>query len=177
MSESPSLVARPRNPWRVSDRADPAALVLADRHYNRQKVGSPQYVPPGRCKCFLTAAEDALWVTSWPYPAYVKHAWPGAWINSLFRNEGPQLSSDLIAAAVSATRAYWDPPAIGIVSFVDADKTRKKRDPGRCYRRAGWTHVGFTKAGLYAFQQLPQQMPAADYSLVAPLMVNLWLNS
>ena len=48
---------------------------------------------------------------------------------------------------------------MGIVTFVDADKTRRKRDPGRCYRRAGWTHVGFTKGGLYAFQQKPEDMP------------------
>ena len=44
---------------------------------------------------------------------------------------------------------------------MDATKTRRKRDPGRCYRRAGWRHVGFTQAGLYAFQQLPDGMPEA----------------
>lgn len=157
------------NPWRASDRAEPAALRLADRHYNRQKVGTPQYVPPGRCLCFLTHNADALWVTSWPFAEYVRHEWPGAWVNSLFRNEGPTLSSELIAAAVAATRATWEPPALGIVSFVDAAKTRRKRDPGRCYRRAGWKHVGFTKGGLWAFQQLPFEMPAPDYSLVSPL--------
>jgi hypothetical protein len=47
------------------------------------------------------------------------------------------------------------------VTFVDADKTRRKRDPGRCYRRAGREHVGFTKGGLWAFQLLPDAMPAA----------------
>jgi hypothetical protein len=58
-------------------------------------------------------------------------------------------------------RAKWpDVPELGIVTFVDAAKTRRKRDPGRCYRRAGWRHVGFTKdEGLYAFQQLPDEMP------------------
>lgn len=33
-------------PWRLSWRADPRALPLADRHYNRQKIGSAQFVPP-----------------------------------------------------------------------------------------------------------------------------------
>jgi hypothetical protein len=47
-----------------------------------------------------------------------------------------------------------------MVTFVDADKTRRKRDPGRCYRRAGFSHVGFTKGGLWAFQMLPDSMPA-----------------
>lgn len=35
--------------WSLSDRFDPRARGLADRHYNRQKPGTPQFVPPGRC--------------------------------------------------------------------------------------------------------------------------------
>lgn len=148
-------------PWILSHRADPDCLPLADRHYSRQKPGTPQFVPPGRCVVFKSAALDAVWVTSWPFAQYVKHAWAGAWVNSFFRNEGPTLSSELIVAAVAATRAKWEAPELGIVSFVDAKKTRRKRDPGRCYARAGFTHVGFTKAGLYCFQMLPAQMPEA----------------
>lgn len=149
--------------WMLSWRADPRARVLADRHYNRQKVGSPQFVPPGRCLVLVTPEADALWVTSWPFAEYVKHAWGGAWVNSIFRNESPHLSSELIAEAVAVTRWHWpDVPPLGIVSFIDPEKTRRKRDPGRCYRRAGWrpatpTH---TKAGLVALQQLPAEMPA-----------------
>lgn len=146
------------SPWRPSWRADPAVRALADRHYNRQKIGAAQFVPPGRCLVLKTgeAGPSAAWVTSWPIAAYVQHAWAGAWVNQLFRNEGDYLSSDLIRYAVAHTRANWpDVPPLGIVSFVDAAKTRRKRDPGRCYRRAGWSHVGFTAAGLYVFQQLP----------------------
>ena len=76
-------------------------------------------------------------------------------MNSLFRNEGGHRSSDLIRWAVAHTRAVWpEVPALGIVSFVDASKTAPKEVPGWCYRRAGWSHAGFTQAGLYAFQQL-----------------------
>lgn len=39
--------------WRISHRADPVACRIADRHYNRQKVGTPQFVPPGRCLVLL----------------------------------------------------------------------------------------------------------------------------
>lgn len=117
-------------PWRLSWRADPAARQVADRHYNRQKVGAPQFVPPGRC-LVLRADGPALWVTSWPFPEYVKHDWPGAWVNSVFRREGGQLASDLIRAAVAATRSRWpEVPAFGMVTFVDASKVRGKRDPG-----------------------------------------------
>jgi hypothetical protein len=76
----------------------------------------------------------------------------------LFRNEGPAISSDLIQLAVAHTRAVWpEVPELGIVTFVDAGKTEEKEVPGWCYRRAGWTHVGFTKGGLFVFQQLPDR--------------------
>lgn len=154
--------------WRTSHRADPPAGALADRHYNRQHVGSPQFVPPGGNVVLLTPDADAVWVTSTPFAEYVKHAWPGAWVNSLFRNESPHLSSMLITEAVAASRfLLGDPPALGIVTFVDADKVRHKRDPGRCYRKAGWSHVGFTAGGLYAFQLLPEVMPAPVQPLYA----------
>lgn len=146
--------------WELSHRFDRRALPLADRHYNRHKVGSPQFVPPGRCLVLLAPTADALWVTSWPFAQYVRHAWPGAWINSLFRNESPTLSSELIREAVAVTRWRWpEVPPLGMVTFVDADKTRRKRDPGRCYVKAGFRRVGFTKGGLVALQLLPAEMP------------------
>ena len=154
--------------WALSNRADPRALPLADRHYNRQKPGTPQFVPPGRCVVFLTTAADALWVSSWPFAQYVRHAWPGAWVCSCFRNESPALSSELITEAVAATRAVLGaPPPLGFITFIDANKTRRKRDPGRCFRRAGWKHVGFTAGGLWALQLLPAAMPAAEAPLGA----------
>lgn len=149
--------------WQLSHRADKEALPLADRHYNRQKIGSPQFVPPGRCIVLLSTDKKALWVSSWPFAEYVKHAWGGAWVCSCFRNEGAGLSSELIRQAVAATRAIWGdaPTGLGMITFVDADKTRKKRDPGRCYRKAGFKPCGKTKGGLFALQMLPEEMPEA----------------
>lgn len=149
--------------WFLSNRADRRALPLADRHYNRQKVGSPQFVPPGRCLVLTTEDYGALWVTSWPFAEYVKHRWGGAWVNSLFRRESGPLASVLIRDAVAATRAYYgEPPALGMVTFVDADKTRRKRDPGRCYLRAGFVRDGETKGGLVAVRMPPDAMPSAS---------------
>lgn len=145
--------------WEYANRADKDCLILADRHYNRQKIGSPQFVPPGRCIVLKTFCRRAVWVTSWPFAQYVKHAWAGAWMNSLFRNEGAGLSSELILEAISATRAKWEPPPLGIVTFVDAGKVKPKQNPGYCYLRAGFTQVGETKGGLLAFQLLPSAMP------------------
>lgn len=146
--------------WSLTHRFSPSGAAIADRHYNRQHVGSPQFVPPGRC--VVLQAEGALWVTSWPFSEFTKHAWAGAWVNSTFRKEGPGLASEMIRYAVAATKAIWNPPPLGMVTFVDADKVRHKRDPGRCYVRAGFKRVGETKGGLLAFQMLPDAMPAAD---------------
>jgi len=120
-------------------------------------------VPPGRCLVLLTEDANAFWVTSWPFAEFVRHAWAGAWVCSAFRREdGAPLASELIRQAVAATRwKYGHAPALGMVTFVDADKTRPKRDPGRCYRRAGFRCVGETKGGLVALQLLPEDMPAA----------------
>lgn len=146
--------------WVLSRRADPEAVAIADRHYNRQKIGTPQFVPPGRCLVLKSVCGNALWVTSWPFAEYVKHKWPGAWVNSLFRNEGAGLSSELIAQALAVTRSvFGEPPELGLVTFIDANKTRHKRDPGRCYRRAGGKHVGFTEGGLWVIQFTPSTIP------------------
>jgi hypothetical protein len=156
--------------WAISHRFDPQALPLADRHYNRRKVGSPQFVPPGRC--LVLVADAALWVTSWPFAEYVRHAWPGAWVNSLFRREGGPVASTLIREAVAATRWHFgEPPPLGMVTFVDASQVRRKRDYGRCYLRAGFVAAGQTKGGLLAFQLPPDAMPEPE----APRNVTLSL--
>jgi hypothetical protein len=165
--------------WSLSHRADPYSRALADRHYNRQKIGSPQFVPPGRCLVLYarTGTGQAFWITSWPFAEYVKHEWAGAWVCSAFRNEAAALSSELITEALAASKAYFGaPPPLGMVTFVDSDKVRRKRDFGRCYRKAGFKPCGFTKGGLHALQILPEAMPpakAANPMLPGPLFYDL----
>lgn len=148
--------------WQLSHRQDQVACRIADRHYSRRKPGSKQVGQPSRCLVLLTTTKDALWITSWPYADLVKHSWAGAWENSCFRNEGAGLSSELIREAVAITRWYWpEVPAKGMITFVNARKVRHKRDPGRCFLRAGFRLVGETKKGLLALQLLPEDMPNA----------------
>ena len=163
VAEAAAAPAESAAPWIKSWRADPYVKAILDRHYNRQNPNSAQFVPPGACLVLKTVG--AAWVSSWPKAEWVKHAWAGAWMNTAFRNERQDLhlSSELIRAGVSATRWYWpDVPDLGMVSFVDADKTEAKDKPGWCYRKAGFKHVGFTQSGLWAFQMLPEDMPVAD---------------
>lgn len=153
--------------WQKSHRADARARELADRHYNRQKPGTPQFVPPGRC-CVLYAETEsgkAFWVTSYPFAEYVKHKWAGAWICSAFRNEGAGVASEMILDAVAATRAHFgEPPALGMITFIDKRKVRPTMRHGMptwgyTYKLAGFQYVGMTKGGLLAFQLLPENMP------------------
>ena len=189
--------------WRESWRADPAGRRIADNHYNRQKVGADQFVPPGRCVVLVIhdshQREAALWVTSWPFGEYVKHAWPGAWVCSSFRNQlrdgngfARHCSSDLIIEALAATRYYWEPPSEGIITFVDPDKVKHKRDPGRCYRKAGFHVAGkapangtyrpvcicdgkppTTEGGLVALHMAPSQFPPAHPPIGAQVSLGL----
>lgn len=158
--------------WELSHRADARALPIADRHYNRQKPGTPQFVPPGRCIVLLNRSANAVWVTSWPFAEYVKHEWAGAWMCTSFRNEGADLSSDLITEAVAITRSqYGEPPELGMVTFVDPRIVpgfivRTKDGPemrwGYSYWKAGFEYCGWTKGLLYALRLKPEKMPQAQ---------------
>lgn len=158
--------------WRLSHRAHEPANALAKRHYNCQRPESNQFMPPGRCVCFITGEPaNAVWGSSWPFAEYVKHAWAGAWVNSIFRSEDAGKASELIRQGVSATRfMYGEAPALGMVTFIDPKKVkprmiRSRPTWGWTYLEAGFKHVGYTKAGLWAFQMLPAEMPEP----VAPL--------
>ena len=135
--------------WTLSHRGDLKARLIADRHYNRQKPGAPQFVPPGRC-CVLYARNmtgQALWVTSWPFAEFVKHAWAGAWVCSAFRNEAYGKASDLILEAVAATRFQMgEPPEKGMITFIDSKKVLPTKIRGRetwgyTYKKAGFEEV------------------------------------
>jgi hypothetical protein len=162
--------------WKISHRADPIARKIADRHYNRQHIGAANFVPPGRCVVLLSTDEKSFWVTSWPFAEFVKHAWAGAWVCSAFRREGGDLlASEMIRQAVAATRSIWpEIPDLGMITFVDTTKTKHKRDPGRCYRRAGFRPVGETKGGLIALQLLPADMPPAEPAIHSSGIVKAW---
>lgn len=148
---------------RLSHRFDPEARVIADRHYNRQKVGTPQFVPPGRCLVLL--ADTALWVTSWPYAEYTRHAWAGAWVCSAFRRESGPQASLLIREAVAATRWRWpEIPPLGMITFITRAKVqptmvRGERVWGWTYRLVGFRDVGETKGGLLALRLAVEDMP------------------
>jgi hypothetical protein len=160
--------------WERVRRNDRHACALADRHYSRQVVGVDQVGGNARLVVLMTPDRRALWISEWS--AHVLHEWPLSCKCALFRNERPRrledpdgyLSSDLIREAVAVTRYIWgEPPADGFITFVDDKKTRRKRDPGRCFVKAGWTRLPTrTKRRGYVVLQLE---PAGFQEPVAPL--------
>lgn len=157
--------------WQPSHRGDPFACDIADRHYNRQKVGSPQCAPPGSCCVLkaLTPTGRAFWITSAPFAEYVKHDWAGAWVCSAFRNEGAGQASEMIRDAVAASLWHYSgvAPALGVVTFLDREQVRPTMVRGKpvwgwTWLKAGFRHVGWTRRKrnpLMTFQMLPHEMP------------------
>lgn len=155
--------------WRISDRFDPVARAIADRHYSRLKrgkPGTPQFVSPGRCLVLLTddstAERGCLWVTT--FPQYRRDAWAGAWLCEYFRNEMPDrhLSSELIGEALAASAArFGPPPDKGMATFIDEDEVRPKRNPGYCFLVAGFEVYGRTQEfGRLVLWLPPDRCPA-----------------
>lgn len=156
--------------WQLSNRSHPKPRALADRHYSRQNIGATGFMPPGSCMVLYaeTATGAAVWGTSAPMAEYVKHAWAGAWMCSIFRNEGAGVASELILQAVAATRwHYGEPPEHGMITFIDREKvkpTMVRGEPvfGWTFRRAGFVAANppETVGGLLALQLRPEAMPA-----------------
>lgn len=155
--------------WVVSHRCDPEVRPLADRHYNRQSVGTPNFVPPGRCLVLKAGRPvSAFWVSSWPFAEYVRHRWAGAWVCSAFRREsGEEKASHMIRDALACTAEKWPIPDLGMVTFIDRRhvrpvKVRGRQTWGRTWELAGFEFDGETKGGLLAYRISPDAMPKPE---------------
>lgn len=150
--------------WRRVLRSDGRARALVDGehradgqpHYSRQTPGAAEFMANGRTLVLLT--DDGLAV--WGVIENMDPAGGRRWRCSMFRNEGPVLSSELVREATARTYEYWKrhyggAPSVPLTTEVDPAKTRRKRDPGRCFRRAGWSVFGMVR-GLVVLQAPPQ---------------------
>lgn len=125
--------------WLKIKKSDPVAVALANRHYSRLAFGKQGVAlgPPGRLVCYLTEDQTAVWVSHWPY-AHLALDHLDAYRCTMFRNEGPSLSSDLIRSAMQLTQDHWDgTPADAWITWVAPDLVHSGV-PGWCFRRAGW---------------------------------------
>ncbi len=125
--------------WRRVKRCDVRARELADRHYSRQTVGARDFMANGRTLVLLTGDARAVWGVIENLDPKGGHRWRC----SIFRNEGSVLSSLLVREATLRTYEYWRRhygalPSVPLTTEIDPAEVRRKRDPGRCFRKAGW---------------------------------------
>jgi len=146
------------NPWHLVSETDPRALALVDGthrltegpHYSRQNPASPTFTGNGASMVMVTGDGMAVWSV---IHQRVVASTEWRWRCNVFRRVGGGRASDLIRFATEATRIglrrrYGALPAVPLTTEVDPKKVRHKRDPGRCFIRAGWRVIGTTKSGL-----------------------------
>ena len=129
---------------------DPRAADIYRRHYSyRKRAFKVQNVTAFDSLTLLTASCDALFV--WRKEIYRRDKQQG--VNcAIFRNESPFLASDLIREACDLAWLRW--PNERLFTFVDGRKITS-RNPGYCYKKAGWKRCGETKRGLIVLEILP----------------------
>ena len=135
--------------WRRTTKFDPAAAALADQHYSRRKVGSPQFMPPGQTIVLLTLLKDAVWGWWRPDPASGIRQMNGldGWTCTIFRNTGFMQSSDLVRDAEFAPYEFgYDIGPDGFLTYV-WDRKVASANPGYCFKCAGWRTVGRSADG------------------------------
>lgn len=144
--------------WLPALDGDRRAVSLFERHYScdlngRKRRGSKLFVQPGEKMVLLTVECDALFV--WVRNRVPR--WDGqTGVNcAVFRNESPHLASELIREAADIAWQKW--PGERLFTYVDAKRVRRKRDPGRCFVKAGWRKCGISqKNQLLIFECLPE---------------------
>lgn len=151
MNTAPSWLPGMEPLWFRVDKFDERAVALVDGllpdgrvlapHYSRQTPGSDQVAPPGETLLLLAGDGLSVWVACHNYE-------PGEtdtrrWRCTVFRREGGVIASELVRAATAATYDYWRRvyawPGIPFETEIDPAAVRHKRDPGRCFLKAGWT--------------------------------------
>lgn len=148
-----TMLALDQSVWIPVKDGNDTGRAIFDRHYSRYHYADGRkpllYVGPGEKLVLVTA--DALALFVWrKFISMDKQAGVSC---AVFRNEGPILSSLLIRAADIIAWERW--PGERLYTYVDPKKTRRKRDPGRCFLRAGWQHFGWSKGGLRILEHLP----------------------
>jgi hypothetical protein len=144
--------------WLPSHRCDPRAIALYFRHYSSAKGGRKAtvythgFTGQGEDMVLLTPSCDALFV--WKRSNVKRLDGQGGVNCSVFRNEGPTLSSELIRQADELAWGRW--PGERLWTYVDPREIRST-NPGYCFLMAGWRRCSErSKArGLVILECLP----------------------
>lgn len=126
---------------------------VARHHPNGRAIAHPnqrRFVGSGEHVVLLTLTCDAVF--SWRLQRF-RHDQETGIECTLFRNEGPVLSSDLIREADAIAWQRW--PGERLFTFVDPAEIRSS-NPGFCFLMAGWTRLKRrTQGGLVILERTP----------------------
>jgi len=149
--------------WTRITKGDPRGREMADRHYTRQRPGSPSWTRPGYNYVLYVEFDEGRALWCWWRPKW-EDGRPGTERKdglrclecTMFRREGrTPLASELCRSAVEAlatpeARAdlHLDaagPISDGLITGIGSEATAARRGkrsrPGECYRRAGWIEI------------------------------------
>lgn len=178
-------------PWELSSSSDKRALAVVDGfgvcaghgpHYSRRTPGSKTFTGVGQEIVLVTSCGRAVW-------ACIRQKTPMAvgtgrsrhrasdeakvtdtkaryvWRNMIFRNLGAGLSSDLIRAALEMTYGEWakrygELPDERLRTEIDL-KSVQSRNPGYCYKMAGWGDGVKKRGKLFLYAPPPTVQPIA----------------
>lgn len=140
-------------------RADVESALLADRHYSRRTKGSAQFTGPGSDIVLRNADASVLFVWVWHNRDGVQlERWDKqeGYCCSLFRNESPRRSSEIIREAEVAALEEWGPNrAYTYVDPLKVTPTMMRGRPtwGHCFYQAGWSFVSVSSGGLHLLEK------------------------
>lgn len=137
--------------WLPALDGDPRARALHQRHYSctNRSPKNGQFMPPGQKMVLLTVRCDALF--GWVKNVVERYDRQEGVCCTVFRNESPLLSSDLIREADEIAWEKWP----GERHFTYVDPTRVgSSNPGYCFLKAGWRKCGKSKSGLILLERL-----------------------
>ena len=143
--------------WIITHDRNPRAQEIADRHYSRKHPGSTKgFVGPGEKIVLISEDNRALFVWLYARAEMRGDGIDGAYC-SIFRNEGPILSSELIREAERFAREKW--PDKQLFTYVNPKKIKSSK-PGYCFIKADWKLTGKNKSGkLLLFTKERKRLP------------------
>lgn len=134
---------------------DAAGWALFQRHYSKYQYADGRkprrFVGPGERIVLVTCDGKALFV----WRKFRDDSGQTGVNCSVFRNEGDQLSSELILAAETICMLRW--PGERMYTYVNTKRVRSS-NPGFCFLMAGWKRCGWTKRrNLLILEKVPRE--------------------
>ena len=127
--------------WERVTKFDKRTAAIADRHYSRRKIGSPQFMPPGQTIILFEPLGAVFgWWRPHPRSGLKQMNNLDGWTCTIFRNETEMQSSGMILEAEKFLLNETCGPS-GLITYV-WDSRISSKNPGYCFKMAGWKVVG-----------------------------------